>query len=599
MVTTAPPNSTRPVTRPEPANRRVRRRRPRIPRSPFKAVTLILGLLLSASVIYPLYRIIASLVYGNGKFSGEAFTQFFHTDHIGSAVWNTVVVVVASSLIALAIGGLIAWLNERTDSRMGVFSDFLPVVPFVVPAIASAIGWVFLLSPTAGYINAIVRSLLSHVGVHMVSGPFNIYSIYGLIFVYVLHEVPFTFLIISAAIRNMDSQLEEQSWMCGVSPRATLRRVVLPAMAPSLLGALLLVLWSGFGSYAVPQTIAAPAHIDIMSVSIVQYLQQTFPPKYGSAVVMSMIMVAMIGSFWYVSRRVSASSRFASIGGKGGRAGRRSLGAWKWPVRITMIIWGTLGTILPALALLLVAMNGYWTVHISWTGLNFAAFRGSVFQDTGTRLAMKDSFSMALIVATVGIVIASMLSVLNRSRSRGVALLDGLIKLPVIISHLVLALGFILAFAGPPFKLVGTVTILLLAYIGLFVPQGTIITDPAAVQIGRELEEASALSGARTFRTYRTVFLPLMTSSMAIAWGLVFVRVLGDLEVSALLAGPGNPTIGSQTLQLYENGNFAGVAALTLMLTLVTALVVIVVIGLSNRFARTSKTAAVNPLIPS
>ena len=599
MVTTAPPNPTRPVTRPGLANRKVRRRRPRIPRSPFKAVTLILGFLLSASVIYPLYRIIASLVYSNGKFSGEAFTEFFHTDHIGSAVWNTVVVVVASSLIALAIGGLIAWLNERTDARMGVFSDFLPVVPFVVPAIASAIGWVFLLSPTAGYINAIVRSLLSHVGVHMVSGPFNIYSMYGLIFVYVLHEVPFTFLIISAAIRNMDSQLEEQSWMCGVSPRSTLPRVVLPAMAPSLLGALLLVLWSGFGSYAVPQTIAAPAHIDIMSVSIVQYLQQTFPPKYGSAVVMSMIMVAMIGSFWYVSRRVSASSRFASIGGKGGRTGRRSLRAWKWPVRIAMVTWGTLGTILPALALLLVAMNGYWTVHIGWGGLNFAAFRGSVFQDTGTRLAMKDSFSIALIVATVGIVMASMLSVLNRSRSRGVGLLDGLIKLPVIISHLVLALGFILAFAGPPFKLVGTVTILLLAYIGLFVPQGTIITDPAAVQIGRELEEASALSGARSFRTYRTVFLPLMTSSMAIAWGLVFVRVLGDLEVSALLAGPGNPTIGSQTLQLYENGNFAGVAALTLMLTLVTAFVVIVVIGLSNRFARTSKTAAVNPLIPS
>jgi iron(III) transport system permease protein len=246
-----------------------------------------------------------------------------------------------------------------------------------------------------------------------------------------------------------------------------------------------------------------------------------------------------------------------------------------------------------------VAMNGYWTVHIHWSRLNFAAFRGSVFQDTGTQLAMKDSFTIALIVATLGVVIGSMLSVLNRSKSKGVSLLDGLIKLPVIISHLVLALGFILAFAGPPFRLVGSVTILLLAYIGLFVPQATIITDPAAVQIGREMEEASQLSGSRGFRTYRKVFLPLMTSSLSIAWGLVFVRVLGDLEVSALLAGPGNPTIGSQTLELYENGNFAGVAALTLILTLVTAVVVVVVVGLSNRFARANRTTAVNPLLPS
>jgi iron(III) transport system permease protein len=574
------------------------RRRRRTRTSPFRTVTVVLALLFVASVLYPFYKIVSTMLYQNGNFTTKAFSEFFHTDDVGASIVNTLIVVAASSAIAIVIGGTIAWLNERTDARMGAVSDFLPMIPFLFPAIASAIGWVFLLSPHAGYVNAIIRTLLGHVGIHMVTGPFNIYSMYGLIFVYVLHQVPFTFLMISSGLRTMDTQLEEQSWMCGISPRATLRRVVLPAMAPSVFGALLLVVWSGFGMYAVPQTIAAPAHIHIMSVSIVAYLQQDFPPKYGSAVVMSMIMVLLIAVVWIASRRVASRARFASVGGRGSRAPRRSLGFWKWPIRFALIFWAMLGTLLPAIALLLVAMNGYWTVHIRWTHLNFASFRGSVFQDTGTRLAAKDSFTIALIVASVGVVLASMLSVMNRSRSKFMSALDGLIKLPVIISHLVLALGFILAFAGPPFKLVGTTTILLLAYLALFMPQGTIVTDPAAVQVGRELEEASELSGARTFRTYRKVFVPLMASSIAVAWGLLFVRVLGDLEVSALLAGPGNPTIGSQTLSLYETGNFSGVAALTLVLTLATVVVVVLMLGLSNRAGRWNKSRTVNPMLP-
>jgi iron(III) transport system permease protein len=566
--------------------------------SVFRITTLVLALLCCVTVLYPVYRIISSLVYSGGHFSAASFTQFFRTPDIGSAILNTVIVVVVSSAIAIVIGTALAWVNERTDARMGAAGDFLPVVPFLFPAIASAIGWVFLLSPTSGYVNAVIRSLLGDVGVHMTTGPFNIYTLPSLIFVYVLQEVPFTYLMMSAGLRSMDTQLEEQSWMCGVSPRATLRRIVLPALAPSVLGAALLVVWSGFGMFAVPEAIAAPANIPIMSVSIVQYIQSSFPPLYGSAVVMSLIMMLMIAVVWFASRKVSSRARFASVGGRGSRAPRRSLGWWKWPVRGVVVIWAMLGTVLPAVALLLVAMNGYWTVHINWSRLNFAAFNGSVFHDTETALALKDSFMIAAIVATVGVLIAAMLSVANRTRTKTSATLDGLLKLPVIISHLVLALGFILAFAGAPFHLVGTVTLLLLAYLALFTPQATIITDPAALQVSTELKEASELSGARDFRTFGKIFLPLILGSMSVAWGLVFVRVLSDLEVSALLAGPSNPTIGSQTLSLYENGNFSGVAALTLVLTGVTIVVVAAVIGLSHWATRWSSSRSANPLLP-
>ena len=71
----------------------------------------------------------------------------------------------------MLIGSALAWLNERTDARMGLMSDALPLLTFVLPPIAGAIGWVLLLSPGAGYINVMFRTVLSWFGIRMATGP--------------------------------------------------------------------------------------------------------------------------------------------------------------------------------------------------------------------------------------------------------------------------------------------------------------------------------------------------------------------------------------------------------------------------------------------
>ena len=73
---------------------------------------------------------------------------------VGNLVLSTVVVVVGSSAIAMVVGAVMAWLNERTDARVGTITDSLPLIPFLLPPIAGAIGWVLLLSPRAGFLNA-------------------------------------------------------------------------------------------------------------------------------------------------------------------------------------------------------------------------------------------------------------------------------------------------------------------------------------------------------------------------------------------------------------------------------------------------------------
>jgi iron(III) transport system permease protein len=161
--------------------------------------------------------------------------------------------------------------------------------------------------------------------------------------------------------------------------------------------------------------------------------------------------------------------------------------------------------------------------------------------------------------------------------------LDAMMKLPASISTIVLAIGFVIAFSGPPFNLNGTFLILLLAYLALYMPQASIAADAAAAQVGRELTEASRISGASGGRTLWKINLPLMIAGLAAGWALLFVRMISDLTASAILAGTSNTVVGFRILEVYLGGSFAGLAALSTMLTITSLMVIAPVLIFAKR----------------
>lgn len=548
----------------------------------FRVLSLTIVLLVIVTTAYAIIKVLQE------AFTGSAFGDLIHFQGIGQDIGNTALVVSASTILSLVAGSLLAWANERTDARMGSITDTVPFLPFLMPPVAGAIGWALLLAPVGGYANSVIRLVLSEIGIHLSSGPFNVYSFYGLIFVYTIYLVPYVFLIVSAGIRNLDPQLEEQSRISGAGPARTFFRVILPGLSSSLASSALIVVWTGFAMFAIPQTIASPAKIGILSVDTVNAVTQDYPPNIGLGVMLSLVTMVFVGIAWYLQTQVRSRARHAVVGGRGSRqATRTRLGRAKVPVRVVMVLFMVIVTVLPAIALVLVSLTGYWSPQINWGHLSLAAFRATVLDNPATTSAIVDSFKIGLITATIAAAVAALASTVLVGRAwRGARVLDGVLKLPVIISPLVIALGFILGFAGAPFNVGGTITILVLAYFVLSVPQGTIATDAAASQVGRELREASELSGARGWRTFRKIYVPLMLPAIAISWALVFVRVLGDLEVSSLLAGTSNPTIGYQTMILYSQGSFSDVASLALVVLVTSAVVVALVLTLVRKLSR-------------
>lgn len=534
-------------------------------------------------VVYVLARLLGRLLFVNGEFDYGLLGRVLAYADLGKILGHTALIVLVSMVFSLVIGSFLAWLVERTDARIDWLAGLLPMFSMILLPIAGAIGWVFLLAPNAGLINVALRGMLSWVGVVVTTGPLNIYSWTGMIFLYTVYLIPFAFLMISTGLKGSDPSMEEAARISGASLLQTIWKITIPVLRPSLGAASLYIIWFGFSFFSVPIIIATNLDVKVLAVEIVRLVTFTYPSDLGVAIGLSVFLILALGTAWHLQGRILRENRHATIGGKGQRASQIRLGGFRGWARLILCVYGLLTFVLPLLALIIVALNGFWTANIRWANLTVENLWTGALSNRAAMRSLVNSLSLAALGATIATLLAAVLAVHSRSsRSRWTRLLDGIIKLPSALSAIVLGLGFVLAFAGQPFQLGNTFAILLLCYIILFLPQATVSADAAAAQVDRQLSEASAVAGANRGRTFLRVDLPLMVPGLVAGWGLLFVWMTGELNASIMLAGTRVPVVGFQILQIFQNGGFAALASLALILTVVN----IAVLSAAHLFER-------------
>lgn len=554
-------------------------------RSKFRMFSWVVVGIAVLLILYPLGRAVASIA-GLGSEPSQLGAMWAALWQRSTLVmtFNTVVAVGVGGGLALVVGSVFAWINERTDARMGFAAKALPLIPMFIPSIAGAIGWVFLASDNAGLINVFLREALSVVGIELASGPFNIYSWPGLIFAYFLFLTPYAYLTISSGLQSLDPALEEASRSSGAGPLTTFRRVTLPSLRPSLGASVLLIATMGFALFSIPLVIGVPAGIDILPVSIIHMINQQYPSDVAGALGLSTIVVAVVVACWLMQRRLVGTASHATISGRGSRAAKFELGRWRIVVRLAMIGFILLTSVLPFAGLLYVSLRSYWSADVSLVGMTLRNYE-SLVQSPLVWSGLKNSVVLAAAGATIAIVAAALIVVAIETRKGWVGnAVDGVVKIPATLTHIIVALAFLVAFAGAPFNLVGTYAILLLAYVVLYLPQATFYGTAAYHQVGRQLSEASATSGAQAGTTFRRILLPLMLPGLIAGWSLLFVLITGDITASSMLAGTHTPVVGFVILDLWTSGTFPQLAALGVLMTTVACVVVMCALWIRDRF---------------
>ena len=244
--------------------------------------------------------------------------------------------------------------------------------------------------------------------------------------------------------------------------------MTLPAIGPALMAAGLLTVISGVGMFSVPIVIGTGARIDVLSVRIFRLLGTSFPPRTGVALILAAMMLIVVRHFSPCSGRSSGSGQHAAIGGRGFRDAPVALGPWKLWARAAGIAYVVATAVLPAVGLLLVSVQRFWTPDVRWNQLTFANYQFVLLQNRDTSHSLLNSLLLGLTGSTLTMLLAAVLMLqVQVANGSGRRLVDAITALPATIPHTVVGVSFLVAFGRPPLPLYGTVYILLLAYVAM------------------------------------------------------------------------------------------------------------------------------------
>src|SRR5919108_4745260 len=215
--------------------------------------------------------------YVKAYFDREFYVLFLNSLYYG----------IGTCIVTFLIGTFLAWVSERTNTPFKKLFVVMALIPFIIPGILSTISWILLLSPKIGLINLAVKQLLG-----LESAPFNIYSMWGMIWAESIHLYPLVFLLMSAAFRNMDTSLEEAALTAGSSTFQTFCKVTLPLMRPAMVSVLLINFIRGIEAFEVPALIGVPAKISVFTTKIFLAIHQ-FPSDFGLAGAYAVTLLAI------------------------------------------------------------------------------------------------------------------------------------------------------------------------------------------------------------------------------------------------------------------------------------------------------------------
>nr|WP_269145094.1 ABC transporter permease subunit [Pseudosulfitobacter pseudonitzschiae] len=154
---------------------------------------------------------------------------------------------------------------------------------------------------------------------------------------------------------------------------------------------------------------------------------------------------------------------------------------------------------------------------------------------------------------------------------------------PVAVPGIVLAICFYAAFAGPPFSLYGSSLIIILAFITRFLPIAFVSCASGIRSLNPELEEAVRIHGGSRMRAMVEVVAPVLKKSLMGVWILVFVICSRELSTAMFLTSHQNRVISILTLDMSEQGDYETLAAMGVVLLVVTSTVVAIGMRLLGR----------------
>jgi iron(III) transport system permease protein len=436
---------------------------------------------------------------------------------IAELISNTVGLASGVAFLTLILGVSTAWLVTRVEFPGRRLWEGALVLPLAMPTYVLAYVYSYLLG---------FGGPVEHLW-QLIAGPqarvFSPHSFFGATLVMTLDTFPFVYLLSRSALLSMNVSFEEVSRASGVSRTATLWRVTLPLMRPSIAAGLALVILyvvSDFGAVSL---------LRYQTLTYAVFQQMTGRSDNTAASILGLLLVGLALLLLVTERWFRHRSRFYQTTGRYRSAERHQYG-WIGTSLVTSYLALIIGAAFGLPAYLLISWSLSPEAQATIDGRFYGFFWNSAF--------------LAACAATAGVLIGLPLAYLASRRPTllNLGCLQAAYAGYVLPGPVAALAVLVLCLKVAPF-VYGTVLILIVAYVIHFLPAGLQSLEPALQQITPNLEEVAHTLGLTVRQTWYRVTLPLIRNGFVVAWVLIFIHTMKELPATLLLRPVGYDTL--------------------------------------------------------
>lgn len=537
------------------------------------AALTLLGVLALIVFVPFYYSIDAALDNG---FNGVR--QLFADPGFWPALETTVELGAGSVVLAVVLGTVLAWWAHSLPPGRRWMGN-IPLVPLVVPPLATILGYAFLFSPVVGFGNSVIRLVPPFRG-HQ-SGPFNVYSVPWMIFITGLLLSSFVFLFVKTSLSQLQQELFDAAAVNHAGSPRTFFTVVVPLVRPAITYGAVTVFLLSLGQFTVPLFLGAQDNIQVLSTQLYGDIGEGIPntalaAAYGLPIVIAGVVLLVVQNVSLRDRQ-----RYVTSVTKGARPLRPS-----GPVaQACLLLYGVIAVALPLVAVVIVSLQPYWSRQVDPSAFTLANFR-SVFDNPELTGAIRDSVTYALVTVLILLPLAYLCARVVYRRSTVVSrLIETVAMLPLGIPAVIFGLGFLLAYTQGPLKLYATSAGMVVVYVVLLLPFAVRIILTAMMSLGEDLNDAASMNGAGALRRTLTVTIPLLRTAFGSAAAIIVILVSQEFSASLLVRSEQTQVMGSVLYDQWNDGGYPQTAVMALVMCVVTGICVAIAVRLGGSAA--------------
>ncbi|MDZ7849911.1 MAG: iron ABC transporter permease [Halodesulfurarchaeum sp.] len=446
---------------------------------------------------------------------------------IGFTVYQALLSTVAS--LALGLPGAYLLSQYEFPGRETIRS--LTMLPFVLPSIMVAIGFVAMFGD-----QGVLNDALGIVGLGPVS---PMYTLQLIVVAHAFYNAPLITRIVSAAWEGLDRSMLETARGLGAGPIRSFYDVALPQLLPAILTGALLTFLFTFMSFPIVLALGG-LQLATVEVWLYAHVQQL---ELAQAAGLAVVETAITLSLTYAYLRYESGQ--GGLSGLGRGPDREPLfGSLRDPRRIGLFAYGLvvlvvfLGPILSMVIESLTGPDGVTLQHYAF--LLERQLAGAPFQ-VKPLPAILNSLAFGAATLLIALPMGVTVAVLEGKRFVGSRVLDAVLMAPLAVSGIVLGLGLLqgLVFGteifGHRVTVTGPVAIVAAHAVAAY-PFVARTVSPLLDRVDRGLVESARVLGATRARVRMDIEVPLIVPGIVAGAALAFAISIGEFDSTVILA---------------------------------------------------------------